>query len=96
MISSYEEFAKELYRTKLTVSGAEPNSDNQVLLKMFANKIGELRPKLRSELYELQDEFLKMKQGVTEDERKEIEMINEHFIDKLRTYHKKLLKQVVI
>lgn len=96
MISSYEEFARELYRTKLTVAGTEPPIENQALLKIFAKQIGELRPKLRSELYELQDEFLKMKPRVTTEERKEIEMINEHYIDKLRAYHKKLLKQVAV
>lgn len=96
MISTYEEFAKELYRTKLTVAGAEPDGYNQVLLKIFTKQIGELRPKLRSELYELQEEFLKLKPRVTAEERKEIEMINEHYIDKLRSYHKKLLKMVTV
>lgn len=96
MISTYQEFAKELYRTKLTVAGTKPNAENYALLKVYAKDIGELRPKLRIELYALRDEFLTMKKGITEEDKREIEAINEYYIDKLRSYHKKLLKQVAI
>lgn len=91
MIEDYKNFAKELYRTKLTVIGQKPEADNLFKMQLYLAQLNNLRPRLREELNHLATEFKETALGISAREMVEV---NDFYIAKLQSYCRQVARQI--
>lgn len=91
MIEDYKSFAKELYRTKLTVVGQKPDADNLFKMQLYLAQLNNLRPRLREELNHLAKEFNESSPKISIQQMDEV---NNFYISKLQTYCRQVARQI--
>lgn len=82
-LAQYKEYARDLFKIKIAQLGKKPDNGFEELLKFF-EQLNELRPKLRSDLQSLSDEFLGLGYYSDDEMLGGINKVNDFWIRKLQ------------